>query len=116
MTPEDDLPELGKFRLRTSRNRLGPDKSSSMISPFSVSYLPEFLGWEECSGRFLNRLQRSTGRVQRSSCRVHERRSGRVQRSSGRVQCGSGRVQGSSGRVQRTLAQVELESRLGTPG
>jgi hypothetical protein len=24
-----------------------------VISSFSVSHLPEFLGWEECSGRFL---------------------------------------------------------------
>ncbi len=53
MTPEDDLPGPGQFRLRTSRNGLGPGKSSSVISPFSVSHLPEFLDWEECSGRFL---------------------------------------------------------------
>jgi hypothetical protein len=53
VTPEDDLAGLGQFRLRTSRNWLGPGKSSSVISPFSASHLPEFLGWEECSGRFL---------------------------------------------------------------
>jgi hypothetical protein len=76
---EDDLPGLGQFRLRTSRNWLGPGKSSSVISQFSVSHLPE------------DRVQRGSGRVQGSS--------GRVQRS-------SGRVQRSSGRVQRTLAQV----------
>jgi hypothetical protein len=53
VTPEDDLPGLGQFRLRTSRNWLGPGKSSSVISPFLVSHLPEFRGWEECGGRFL---------------------------------------------------------------
>jgi hypothetical protein len=102
VTPKDDLQGLSQFRLRTSRNWLGPGKSSSVISLFSVSHLPEFLGWEECSGRFLNRVQRSSGRVQR--------RSRRVQRSSGRVQRGSGRVQGSSGRVQRRSGRVQRSS------
>ncbi len=43
------------YRAWPSRNWLGPSKSSSRISPFSVSNLrnlPEFLGWEECGGRF----------------------------------------------------------------
>ncbi len=76
VTPEDNLPGLGQFRPLTSRNWLGRGKSSSVISPFSASHLPEFLGWEECSGRFLTRVQRSSFRVQRSS--------GRAQRSSGK--------------------------------
>ncbi len=58
MTPEDDLPGLGQFRLRTSRNWLGLGKSSSVILPFSVSHLPE------------GRVQGSSGRVQGSSGRV----------------------------------------------
>jgi hypothetical protein len=109
VTPEDDLPGLGQFRLRTSRNWLGPGKSSSVISPFSVSHLPEFLGWEESSGIFLNRVRRSSGRVQRSSCRV-QRSSGRVQRGSGRVQGSSGRAQRRSGRVQRSSGRVQRSS------
>jgi hypothetical protein len=58
---EDDLPGPGQFRLVVSRNLLGPGKSSSVnfavagksssaISPFSVSHLTEYLGWEECGG------------------------------------------------------------------
>ncbi len=36
--------------------QLGPGKSSSVISPFSVSHLLELQSWEECGGRFLNWL------------------------------------------------------------
>ncbi len=98
MTPEDILPGLG-----TSRNWLGPGKSSSVISPFSVSHLPEFLGWEECNGKFLNKVQRSSRRAQRRSCRV-QRSSGRVQLAQGG--CRVAQVGCSVDQVGCSLAQV----------